>query len=58
MPGPFAKVRIRTSICSADMVQLQERALYLKTKGCEVLPKPFDLNDLLTLLERTAGKPE
>ncbi len=45
-------------ICSADMLQLQERAVYLKTKGCEVLPKPFDLNDLLTLLERTAGGPE
>ncbi len=45
-------------ICSADLTQLQERAIYLKSKGCEVLAKPFDLSDLLTLLEQTAGRSE
>ena len=45
-------------VCSADLLQLQDRALYLKSKGCEALPKPFDLTDLLMLLERLVGGPE
>lgn len=44
-------------VCSADLTQLQDRAAYLKSKGCEILPKPFDLDDLLNLLVRLAGAP-
>src|SRR5690348_2587139 len=29
-------------VCSADPLQLQDRALYLQGKGCLILPKPFD----------------
>ncbi len=45
-------------VCSADQAQLQDRASYLKSKGCYVLPKPFDLDDLLGLLQQTVGGPE
>ena len=45
-------------VCSADLPQLQERALYLKSKGCEVLAKPFELDDLLVLLEQIVAGPE
>lgn len=44
-------------VCSADLLQLQDRAVYLKSKGCEILPKPFDLDDLLALLHRLVGEP-
>ncbi len=42
-------------VCSADNRALEQRATYLRTKGCEVLPKPFDLDDLLSLLRRVLG---
>jgi len=45
-------------VCSADQAQLQDRAAYLESKGCYVLPKPFDLDDLLGLLQQTVGGPE
>lgn len=45
-------------VCSADIPALQDRSAFLKTKGCEILPKPFDLDDLLTLLEQLVGGPE
>lgn len=45
-------------VCSADLPQLQDRAVYLRSKGCETLPKPFDLTDLLTMLDRLIGGPE
>ncbi len=45
-------------VCSADIPGLQERSTLLKTKGCEILPKPFNLDDLLTLLEQLVGGPE
>ncbi|MDQ2828937.1 MAG: response regulator [Chloroflexota bacterium] len=44
-------------ICSADIPQLQERSAFLQSKGCQTLPKPFDLDDLMTLLERLVGGP-
>ena len=37
-------------VCSNDLRRLQEHTWYLKAKGCEVLPKPFFLNDLLTVI--------
>lgn len=45
-------------VCSADLPSLQERAAYLKTKGCEILAKPFDLDDLLGLLRQLISGPE
>jgi CheY-like chemotaxis protein len=44
-------------VCSAAMNELQERATFLSSKGCMVLPKPFDLDDLLGLLQRSIGGP-
>ena len=45
-------------VCSADIPALQERSTFLKGKGCEILPKPFDLDDLLALLRQLVGGPE
>jgi CheY-like chemotaxis protein len=39
-------------ICSAGLIALQERATHLQSKGCEILAKPFDLDDLLGVLRR------
>ena len=44
-------------VCSADIHALQERSLHLQSKGCEILAKPFDLNDLLALLSKVLGPP-
>lgn len=44
-------------VCSVDVHQLREQAASLYQQGCQVLPKPFDLRDLLRLLKQTtAGK--
>ncbi len=37
-------------VCSADLKGLEERSWYLKAKGCETLPKPYYLADLLAIL--------
>jgi CheY-like chemotaxis protein len=37
-------------VCSNDLRRLQEGTWYLKAKGCEVLPKPYYLDDLLAVL--------
>jgi len=42
-------------VCSADYIQLQEHTLHLQRKGCLILPKPFDLDDLLHLLAQALG---
>lgn len=42
-------------VCSADERALRERAAYLRAKGCSMLPKPFDLDDLLRLLDQLVG---
>lgn len=47
-----ALTNIPVVICSADLIALQERAVQLQSKGCEILPKPFDLDDLLGVLRR------
>ena len=49
--------KVPTIVCSADLVALQERAVHLQSKGCEILPKPFDLDDLLNVLQRVIGPP-
>ncbi|HZS88556.1 MAG TPA: response regulator [Chloroflexota bacterium] len=43
-------------VCSADVRALQERALYLQSQHCQVLPKPFDLDALLDLLKQVRGE--
>ena len=42
-------------VCSADIQALRDRSTHLQTKGCAILPKPFDLNDLLALLDKILG---
>lgn len=42
-----ATAKIPVMVCSADSVFLREKAQLLHEKGCEVLEKPFDLDDLL-----------
>jgi DNA-binding response OmpR family regulator len=42
-------------VCSADVHALQERSTHLQSKGCAILVKPFDLNDLLALLDKILG---
>lgn len=50
--------RVPIIVCSADLTALQERAVHLQSKGCEVLPKPFDLDDLLSVLRRVLQAPD
>ena len=38
-------------VCSADLSALQERAADLERQGCTILAKPFDVDELLVLLE-------
>jgi CheY-like chemotaxis protein len=40
-------------VCSADAHFLREKAMYLREKRCDILEKPFDLNDLLTKVQET-----
>jgi DNA-binding NtrC family response regulator len=39
-------------VCSAAIHSLHEHADLLKQYGCEVLPKPFDLDALLTKVQK------
>jgi DNA-binding response OmpR family regulator len=41
-------------VCSADRIALQERASDLERQGCAILAKPFDVDDLLVLLQHLA----
>jgi DNA-binding response OmpR family regulator len=41
-------------VCSADRIALQERAGELGRQGCMILAKPFDLEELLVLLQHLA----
>jgi DNA-binding response OmpR family regulator len=41
-------------VCSADRIALHERARELGRQGCMVLAKPFDLDELLVLLQHLA----
>jgi CheY-like chemotaxis protein len=44
-------------VCSAAVSELQAHAPYLQSKGCMMLAKPFDLDDLLRLLTQAVGRP-
>ncbi|MCA1668281.1 MAG: response regulator [Thermomicrobia bacterium] len=42
-----ATAQIPVIICSADTARIREKEAYLREKGCDVLEKPFLLEDLL-----------
>jgi DNA-binding response OmpR family regulator len=42
----------RVLVCSDDVSALQERAADLERQGCTILAKPFDVEELLVLLEQ------
>lgn len=42
-------------ICSADAQRIREKEVYLRAKGCEVLEKPFLLEDLLAKVQACIG---
>jgi DNA-binding NtrC family response regulator len=39
-------------MCSADTTYLREHGDELRARGCEPLPKPFAIDDLITLVQR------
>jgi CheY-like chemotaxis protein len=43
-------------VCSADGVFLREKEAYLRERGCEILEKPFDLDDLLEKVRTALGR--
>jgi CheY-like chemotaxis protein len=45
-------------VCSADAVQLREKAPRLHELGCATLEKPFDLAELLALVAQHIGPPQ
>lgn len=45
-------------VCSADQRELQERAADLRHHRADILPKPFNLGELLTLLYQLIGPAE
>ena len=44
-------------VCCVDLAQARTQEVYLKSKQCVVLRKPFELSDLLTLLHQVVGGP-
>jgi CheY-like chemotaxis protein len=44
-------------ICTADSHMLQERGMHLQSNECDLLAKPFDIDDLLSVLYRVVGAP-
>ncbi len=44
-------------VCSADSRLLREKESILRGKGCDILEKPFDLEDLLAKVQAVIGAP-
>jgi two-component system, OmpR family, phosphate regulon response regulator OmpR len=44
-------------VCSADLAFLREQESDLRARGCDILAKPFDLDDLLARVSTAAGPP-
>jgi two-component system chemotaxis sensor kinase CheA len=44
-------------VCSAAAAELRAREARLRAVGCEILPKPFDLEDLFATVARMLGQP-
>ncbi|HEY8291255.1 MAG TPA: response regulator [Thermomicrobiales bacterium] len=53
-----ATARIPVIICSADTARIREKEAYLREKGCDVLEKPFLLEDLLAKIHVFIGPAE
>lgn len=47
--------RLPVIICSADTRRIRDKEAYLREKGCDVLEKPFLLEDLLTKVHALIG---
>jgi CheY-like chemotaxis protein len=47
--------KIPVIICSADTQRIREKADYLHEKGCDILEKPFLLEDLLAKISAFIG---
>jgi CheY-like chemotaxis protein len=45
-------------ICSADTERIRAKEAYLREKGCDILEKPFLLEDLLGKVRSFIGPPE
>lgn len=43
-------------VCSADAHALREKAAHLRERDCDVLQKPFDLDDLLAKVALALGE--
>lgn len=44
-------------VCSADIVVLRAKEQHLRARRCFVLPKPFDISELLDLVNEAIGPP-
>ena len=53
-----ATARIPVIICSADTQRIREKEAYLREKWCDVLEKPFILEDLLRKVRTFIGPAE
>jgi len=45
-------------LCSGDVLELRERAAWLRNRGIRVLHKPFDLVELYDAIESALGRAE
>lgn len=50
--------KIPVIICSADTERIRAKEAYLREKACDVLEKPFLLEDLLAKVHAFIGPPE
>ncbi len=50
--------QIPVIICSADTERIRAKEAYLREKGCQILEKPFLLEDLLDKVRSFIGAPE
>jgi two-component system nitrogen regulation response regulator NtrX len=48
-----ATAQLPVLVCSGDLASLQGHAVELSTHGCAVLPMPFDLANLLRVIDAT-----
>jgi len=49
--------RIPVIVCSTDGYMLREKVEHLRAKCCDILEKPFDLDDLLEKVRAIIGPP-
>jgi DNA-binding NtrC family response regulator len=51
-----ATMHIPVIICSADIHFLRQKEAWLTKKGCFILEKPFNLDDLLAIVKKVFGE--